>query len=84
MTILTINTTNAQALRIAAAYGKQLNTTTPATYDEEGVELTPETPRDATAAEIKLAVINSIRQVVYTQERRIALDAVTVADINPT
>jgi hypothetical protein len=81
---LKITTTGAQATRIVAAFGKQLNTTTPATFDDDGVELTPETPRDATAAEVKNAVIQYMRQTVYAQERTTAVAAISLSDIDPT
>jgi hypothetical protein len=69
--------------RLVQAFGKQLNTTTPATYDEEGVELTPETPRPATEAEVRNAVIQYMRQVVYAQERATAVAAVSIPSISP-
>ncbi len=75
---LTINTTAPQDARIVAAFGKQLNTMDMADPDNP-------VPRDATGEEVKQAVIQYIKQVVFTQERRAARQAAdaTVPDLNP-
>ena len=73
MATLTINTTAPQDARIIAAYGKFLGT-----VDGNG------DPRNATAAEVKTAVINNIKQVVFDQEHKAALAAVTTTTVEPT
>ena len=73
---LTINTTAPQDARIVAAFGKQLGT----------MDLTdPEkpVPRNATGAEVKASLIQYIKQVVFDQERKTAVDAVSVPSIDP-
>lgn len=75
---LTINTTSAQDARIIDAFGKQLGT----------MDLTdPENPvpRNATGPEVKAAVIQYIKQVVFAQERNAARQAAdeSVPDIDP-
>ncbi len=76
MPTLTINTTTAQAQRVSAAYGRLLNLRTP--------DLSAE--RNATAAEIKAAIIDQIRQTVIVYERGVAMEAAStgVPDIDPT
>jgi len=73
MATLTISTTAPQDARIVAAYGKYLGTT-----DGNG------DPRNATAAEVKQAIINNIKQVVFDQEHKAALAAVSTGTISPT
>ena len=72
MATLTINTTPAQDARIIDAYGKSLGL-----VDAGG------DPRNATGAEVKASVINSIKQVVFDQERKALVDAVSVSDLDP-
>ena len=76
MPTLTINTTSAQAQRVSVAYGRLLNLRTP----DKSAE------RDATAAEIKAAVIDQIRSIVLVHERETAMQAASdaVPDIDPT
>ncbi len=76
MPTLRINTTGAQAQRVSVAYGRMLNLRTP----DKSAE------RDASAAEVKAAVINQIRGVVREYERDIAAQAASdaVPDIDPT
>ncbi len=76
MPTLTINTTAGQAQRVSVAYGRLLNLRTP----DKSAE------RDATAAEIKAAVINQIRGVVLEHERDVVMQAASdaVPGIDPT
>ncbi len=76
MPTLTINTTAAQAQRVSVAFGRQLNLRTP----DKSAE------RDATAAEVKSAVIDHIRQTVLSHERDVATQAASdgVPPIDPT
>jgi len=79
---MTINTTSAQDVRIAEAFGWELSKYTPgtptvaATYDEFGEELTPEIPgvpgvhRSATGTEVKAAIVQYIRSVVKEHETK--------------
>jgi len=67
MPTLTINTTAAQATRVASAFGKRLNL-----------------GRDATNAEVKQQVIEFLKDAVWDQEHRDAVEAVVTNRINPT
>ena len=69
MPTLTQTFSVAQGQRIAAAFGKQLNTQT------DGV------PRDATQEEVNQQVKQFLKGVVFAQERQAAINAVTVADV---
>ena len=75
MGTLTINTTAPQDARIVDAFGKVLGT-----VDGNG------DPRDATGAEVKAHVIQYIKNIVLTQERKAAAQAASdaVPDITPT
>ena len=72
MATLTITTTAPQDARIVSAYGKFLGT-----VDGNG------DPRNATGAEVKQAVINSIKQVVFDQEHKAALEAISLDTFDP-
>ena len=73
---LTINTTAPQDARIVAAFGKQLNTMDLTDPDNP-------VPRNATGAEVKAALIQYIKQVVFDQERKALVEAVSVPSIDP-
>jgi hypothetical protein len=60
---LTITTTAAQDARLVAAYGRRLGLT-----DAAGA------PRAATAAEVKKAIVDGIRDVVHTYEQQRKLE----------
>ena len=77
MATLTITTTVAQAQRVATAFGAELNLET---IDN------PPLPRDATNAEVKALVIRFIKDIVLSQERRVASEAATapISEIEPT
>ena len=77
MATLTINTTAPQDQRIIAAFGKYLGTMD-VTDPENPV------PRDATAGEVKAKIIDMLKQIVFDQERKALVDAVTVGDLDPT
>ena len=72
---MTINTTAAQAQRIAKAFGRLKN-----------LRESDKTPRDATANEIKADVIEFIRSTVINYEQDVAMQAASkgVSDIDPT
>ena len=76
MATLTINTTSAQDARIVTAFGRTLNLRTP---DKSA-------QRDATAAEVKAAVIGFIRDTVVNYETGLAIEVASAAvpDITPT
>ena len=73
MATLTINTTPEQDLRLIDAYGKYLNLT-----DANG------DPRTATAAEIKSSIIGAIKQVVFDQEHKAEVAAISTAAFEPS
>ena len=77
MGTLTINTTSAQDARIISAFGKYLNT-------QDLTDPENPVPRDATAGEVKAKVIDMLKQVVFDQERKALVDAVTVDDLDPS
>lgn len=76
---LTINTNSAQDQRIIKAFGKVLNTQT-CTGDPEVC-----TPRNATGKEVKAAVIQYLKQTVYSVERNEARQNAdkSVSELNP-
>ena len=76
---MTITTTTQQAQRIASAFGKRLEV-----FDETDPKNT--VPRDATAAEVKGAIINFIKETVGSIEREAAAKIAeeAVSDIDPT
>ena len=73
MATLTITTTTAQDLRLVSAYGLFLNL-----VDANG------DPRTATAAEIKSSIINSIKQVVFDQENKVEIEAISIPVFDPS
>ena len=73
MATLTINTTAEQDLRLISAYGLFLGL-----VDGNG------DPRTATAAEIKSSIINSIKQVVFDQEHKAEVAAISTAAFEPS
>ena len=77
MPTLTITTTAAQASRISSAFGKQLHLLS----DDN-----PPVVRDATAAEVKAAVIGFLKATVLQQERQSAAEiaASSITEIEPT
>jgi hypothetical protein len=70
---LTITTTAAQDQRIIAAFGRYLGLT-----DAQGV------PRNATAAEVKAAMIAHIRTTVHTYETQRAIELAALQPLDPT
>lgn len=75
MATLTITTDSGQDARIVAAFGSAL-----------GLRDGSDQPRDATAAEVKAAVISHIRTTVLRHERKEAAEAAAdaVVGIDPT
>jgi len=67
---ITISTTAAQTIRIAAAFGQYWRLTNP-----DG------TPRDATAAEVKEYLVRQLKGVVRNYERALGEAAVTVENL---
>jgi len=78
MATMTITTTGPQDQRIIVAFGNMLGTADIV----DGVS----TPRNATAAEVKAAVVKYIREVVFAYEVDVARKAAaeTVTPIAPT
>ena len=72
MPTLSITVNNTQAARIVAAFGKQLNTMT---------DPPNPVPRDATQEEVRQQIMQFIKGVVFAQERRAAIEAVSVPDV---
>ena len=73
MATLTINTTSSQDARIVDAFGKYLSL-----VDGSG------DPRNATGSEVKAALINFLKGVVFDQERKTAHEAVTIGPLDPS
>lgn len=73
MGTLTITTTAAQDARMVAAYGRLLGTA-----DANGVV------RNATAAEVKAAIIQNTKNVVAAYEAQRAVELSTPASFDPT
>jgi hypothetical protein len=73
MSTLTITTTAQQDQRIIAAFGRYLGLT-----DAQGA------PRNATAAEVKAAMIAHIRTTVHTYETQRAIELAALQPLDPT
>jgi hypothetical protein len=74
MPTMTITTNNAQAQRIATAFGRLKNRRNP-----------DKSPRDATAAEVKSDTVDFLRSTVVNYERDVATQAASdgVPDLVP-
>ena len=77
MATLSITVTTEQVTRIVAAFGKQLNA-------QDMTDPENPVPRDATTEEVRQQIIQFIKGVVYAQERKIAVDTIALAELNPT
>ena len=77
MPTLSITVTAPQAARIVDAFGKQLNT-------QDLTDPENPVPRDATQEEVRQQIIQFIKGVVFGQERKTAIDAISLSDLDPT
>ena len=77
MVDVTISLTAPQAARVAAAFGKQLNT-------QDMTDPENPVPRDANMAEVKQQVAQFLKSVVFAQERQAAINAITLEAMEPS